>query len=269
MLLTDKLQSLRLFYLATHLDQFIIQNKDQSFTIQKLLDRIADLELLERSNRSTQNRLKSAKIGRVKSMHEFDWSWPEEINRAAIEELLTVNFIRKKQNCVLAGPQGAGKTMIAKNIALAAINNGFHVVFTSASDLVIDLGSQESSPALQRRLKYYIRPNLLVIDELGYLSFDHRAGDLLFEIISKRYENGSTIVTTNLAFKDWGIPFQGAGSVTPLVDRLTHHCEIIKIVAESFRTKESFTAKNGANNEKSTKRPTGATKSKRPDDSAL
>lgn len=245
MLLHESLAKLNLFYLASHSDQFLVDAEKEALKPRPLLERIVELENLERRNRSTQKRLKNAKIGRTKLMHDFDWAWPTEIDRTVIEELLTIDFISRQQNCVFAGSQGVGKSMIAKNIALAAINQGYRALFITASDLVIDLGSQESTPALQRRLRRYIKPDLLIIDELGYLSFDHRAADLLFEIISKRYENGSTIITTNLAFKDWGIPFQGAACVTPLIDRLTHNCEIIRIVGPSYRGKEATARQRG------------------------
>jgi len=253
MLLHEELQQLRLFYLADHIDQFLVDAHKTKLSHKQLLERVVELESIERRNRTTQRRLQQSRIGRTKLMPEFDWAWPSEIDRHAIEELLTVEFIRQNQNCVLAGPQGVGKTMIAKNIGLAAVGHGHATLYTTASDLVIDLGSQESTPALQRRIRRYASPKLLIIDELGYLSFDNRAADLLFEIISKRYETGSTIITTNLAFKDWGIPFQGASSVTPMIDRLTHNCEIIKIAAESFRTKESTTRKKDKKNAKPTK----------------
>lgn len=249
----EHLQQLRLFYLGNHVDQFLQHAEKSKLTHRQFLERMLEMEITERSNRSTQNRLKAARIGRTKPMTEFDWAWPKAIDRAGIEDLMVGEFISHFQNCVIAGPQGVGKSMIAKNIGLCAVNHGFHVFFTSASDLVLDLGAQESTPALQRRLRRYTAPDLLIIDELGYLSFDHRAADLLFEIISKRYETASTIITTNLSFKDWGIPFQGAASVTPLIDRLTHNCEIIKIDADSYRNKESISRKQRRKNGKPTK----------------
>ena len=235
----DQLHALRLYYLSENLDQFFVQAAKSEWSVKDAIHRLIELEIIDKTNRSTKSRLRTAKIGRVKLMTEFDWSWPSEIPRPMVEELMHSEFIRDHQNIVLAGPQGVGKTMIAKNIALQAVNHGFRVVFTSAADLVIDLGSQESTAALQRRIKRYTSPHLLVIDELGYLSFDNRSADLLFDIISKRYESGSIVITTNLPFKQWGGLFQGAACVTALIDRLTHHCQIIKIGGDSYRTHES------------------------------
>lgn len=233
------LQDLRLYYLADNFEKFISQASKEKWPLKEALIRIVNLEKIEKQNRSTQQRLRAAKIGRAKLMKQFDWAWPGVIDRSVVEELMNSEFIANHQNIILAGPQGVGKTMIAKNIGLSAINHGRRVLFTTASDLVIDLGAQESSAALQRRIKRYTAPDLLIIDELGYLSFDNRSADLLFDIVTKRYETGSIIVTTNLAFKDWGGVFGGAACVTALIDRLTHHCEVIKIMADSFRTRES------------------------------
>lgn len=223
----DDLGFLRLYYLKEHFDQFISSAGAENLSPKEVVSKLVDLEVIEKRNRSTQQRIRTAKLGNFRQMAEFDYDWPKSINRAAIDELLTSEFIGNKSNVVLAGPGGVGKTMIAKNIGWQAVLNGYRVIFTTASDLVIDLGSQESTAARQRRVKKYMHPHLLIIDELGYLSFDNQAADLIFEIVAKRYENASIIVTTNLSFRDWTKVFPGAACVSALIDRLTHHCEIM------------------------------------------
>ncbi len=192
---------------------------------------------------STERRLQEARLGHYRAMADFDWQWPQEIDRPAIEELLTCAFVERHRNAIICGPQGIGKTMLTRNIGHSAVMVGHTVLFTAASKLVIDLSSQESAAALQRRLRYYERPHLLLIDEVGYLSFDHKAADFIFEIINRRYEHGSIVITTNLAFKDWHKIFPGAPCITAMIDRLTHLAEIVKISGDSFRVKESTAKK--------------------------
>ena len=167
MTINDQCRELRLYYLAENLEQFLANANKAKWPLKESLGRMVELEKIEKHNRSIQQRLRSAKIGRTKLMNQFDWAWPGEIDRTVIDELMRAEFIDNHQNIILAGPQGVGKTMIAKNIGLSAITRGHKVLFTTASELVIDLGAQESSAALQRRIKKYISPELLIIDELG------------------------------------------------------------------------------------------------------
>jgi len=129
--------------------------------------------------------------------------------------------------------------MIAKNVAHQAVLQGYSVRCVTAADLLLDLGGQETSRALERRLRAYVKPRLVVIDELGYLGYDKPGGRSLFQIISRRYERGSLLVTTNLAFKEWGTVFPNAACVTALIDRLTHHAEILTLTGESYRRREA------------------------------
>ena len=168
-------------------------------------------------------------------MDAFDWAWPTRIDRAAVEAALHLDFLTAGRNCVLVAAQGLGKTMIAQNIAHQAVLAGHHVLFTTAAQLLLDLGSQESARGLARRLNAYGQRGLLVLDELGYLSYDARAADLLFQVVSRRYERKSLVLTTNLAFSDWPTIFPNAGSAIALIDRLIHHAEIITIEGESYR----------------------------------
>ena len=148
---------------------------------------------------------------------------------------MRLDFLADARNVVLVAAQGLGKTMIAQNIAHAAVLAGTHVLFTTAAQLLLDLGSQESTRALARRLNHYATRGLLLIDEVGYLSYDARAADLLFQVVTRRYEKRSLVLTTNLPFSDWPTIFPNAGSAIALIDRLVHHAEIITIEGDSYR----------------------------------
>jgi DNA replication protein DnaC len=237
--LQENLKQLRLHYLSENLDDFLIHSQKESMTPVQIIERMVKLELIEKNKRSISRRIHLAKIGKFRPINEFDWNHPEQVDKQAIMSLFELDFIAKTRNVIFAGPQGLGKTMIARNLAHKAAIKGYSAYVTTAAQLVMDLGSAESSAALMRKLKTYTRPNLLVIDEIGYLSFDQKSADLIFEIINRRYEKGSIIITTNLAFKDWGEIFPGAPCVTAMIDRLTHHCDIIKLNGPSYRTKES------------------------------
>lgn len=203
------------------------------------LPTLLEHEESERSRRSMIRRIRDAHIGRFKSIADFDWSWPAKIDRDQIDDLLALDFIRKASNVLIIGPNGVGKTMLGQNLAHQAVLNGFTARFTSASELLNDLVAQESQASLLRRLQRATRPQLLVIDEVGYLSYDSRHADLLFEVISRRHQTRSTIVTTNRPFSEWNEVFPNASCVVALVDRLMHHADVIEIQGESYRLKES------------------------------
>jgi DNA replication protein DnaC len=193
----------------------------------------------ERSRRSLERRLRSAQIGRFKHLADFDWQWPTRCDRALIEELMTMTFVKSATNVVLVGPNGVGKSTLARNLAHQALVLGQTVLFTSAGQLLGDLAALDSDSALRRRLRYYALPSVLVIDEIGYLSYSNRHADLLFELISRRYESKSTIVTTNKSFAEWPTMFPNAACVVSLIDRLLHNAEVIAIEGESWRLKEA------------------------------
>jgi DNA replication protein DnaC len=192
-----------------------------------------------RAHRSLERRLADAHIGRFKSLADFDWFWPRLCDRAAVEGLMTLEFIKQSSNVVLRGNNGVGKSMLAKNVAHQALVQGYTVRFTTAGEMLGELAALDSDAALRRRLRHWAHVDLLVIDEIGYLSYSNRHADLLFELVNRRYEAKSTIITTNKAFADWAQVFPNAACVVSLVDRLLHHSEIIAIEGESYRLKEA------------------------------
>jgi len=193
----------------------------------------------ESTRRSLERRLRDARIGRFKALADFGWKWPTRCDRGAIEELMSLKFIEEKANVVLVGPNGVGKSMLVKNVAHQALIHGKTVRFTTAGELLGDLAALDSDTALRRRLRHYAAPGVLVIDEIGYLSYSNRHADLLFELVSRRHEAKSTLVTTNKTFSEWPEVFPNAACVVSLVDRLLHHSEVISIEGESYRLKEA------------------------------
>jgi DNA replication protein DnaC len=201
--------------------------------------RLVEIEEAERARRSLERRVCASRIGRFKPMADFDHGWPKRLDRAQLSDLFTFTWLEETANVVIMGPNGVGKTMIAKNLTHQALLRGASARFITASELLNDLAAQEGSRSLQHRLQHYSRPRLLVIDELGYLSYDSRHADLLFEVVSRRYEHRSILVTTNRPFAEWNETFPNASCVVSLVDRLLHRAEILQIDGSSYRLKEA------------------------------
>jgi DNA replication protein DnaC len=237
--LRDLLARLQLHYLIEHLDDLVSEATRSRWGAREVIEAVAQRETTERQRRSVERRRRLSRIGQFKPLEAFDWAWPTAIDREQIERLMQLDFITEKENVVIAGAQGLGKTMMAQNIAHQAVLAGHSVLSISAGAMLLDLGQQDSPRALQSRIGRYTSPRLLVLDEVGYLSYDTRSADLLFEVVSRRYEQGSILLTTNLAFSDWPNHFPGAGCVTAMIDRLTHHCEVVAIEGKSYRLKEA------------------------------
>lgn len=203
------------------------------------LPRLLEAEVQERTRRAFENHIRTARIGQFKPISDFDWKWPERIDREQIEDLFTLDFVRDKSNVILVGTNGLGKTMIAKNLAFRAVTSGITTRFVKASEMLNELVEADGSVKRRNCLKKFCNVPLLVIDEVGYLSYDNRFADLLYEIISGRYERHATIVTTNKSFGEWKDIFPHAACAVTLVDRLLHRAESVLLEGESYRAKEA------------------------------
>jgi len=227
----QRLQRLNLYGLLAHVEELATE---------PWLARVLDIEQSERYRRGLKRRLDNARLGTFKPMVDFDYHWPKELDRALLDELFTFGFLEQAANIVIVGPNGLGKTMIAKNLLHQAVLRGCTARFTAASDMLHDLAAQDSSTQLARRLRCYITPTVLGIDEVGYLAYDTRYADLLFEVITRRYQlRRPLVVTTNKAFSEWNQVFPNATCVVALVDRLVHRSEILALNGESYRLKEA------------------------------
>jgi DNA replication protein DnaC len=236
-----------------HLGLFGLLSSWSEIADKPWLGELLRIEEAERKRRSLDRRLRTARIGAFKPMADFDWTWPKKLDRQAVDDLFGLGFLEEGANAVLVGPNGVGKSMILRNLAHHALVRGHTVRFTTASDMLADLAAQESSVALARRMRRYVLPRLLCIDEVGYLSYSNRYADLLFEIVTRRYDAQRPIlVSTNKAFNDWAEVFPHAACTVTLVDRLVHRAEIIEIEGASYRLKEAKerTVKNNASRSK-------------------
>jgi DNA replication protein DnaC len=203
------------------------------------VERLLVAERQERRRRSLERRLANAHLGRFRPMADFDWSWPKRIDRDVITEIFDLQFLEEAANVIIMGANGLGKTMIAQNLTHQVLLAGHTARFVLASEMLNDLAAKDSATSLHRRLQRYCRPRLLAIDELGYLSYDDRHADLLFEVVSRRNAKKSTLITTNKQFSAWSEVFPNSSCVVALVDRLLHQAEVVRIEGESYRLKEA------------------------------
>ena len=236
--LATQLQQIGLRAVPAGLDDFLARATKSRWSPHVLLEQLAQAEASERSRRSLERRLRFSGIKSFKPMADFDWTWPTKIERDVIERALTLDFLQENRNLVLVGRNGLGKTMIAQNICHAAVLAGSSVLFRPSPALLEDLHRQ-TLEGRRRKLRGYANTGLLCIDEVGYLSFDDKAADLLYEVINRRYERKSVIVTTNRPFKEWNEVFPNATCIATLLDRLLHHAEVTVIEGDSYRVRES------------------------------
>jgi len=236
--LSAQLQQIGLRALPTQLDDFIAHAAKARWSPHQVLEQLVQAEIAERSRRSLERRLRLSGIKKFKPIVDFEWTWPTKIERDVIERALTLDFLAEARNLVLVGANGLGKTMIAQNICHAAVLAGCSVLFRSAAALLEEL-QRQTPDGRRRKLRTYANAGLLCIDEVGYLSFDDKAADLLYEVINRRYERKPVILTTNRSFKEWNEVFPNATCIVTMLDRLLHHADVTVIEGESYRVRES------------------------------
>lgn len=235
----SQLQYLKLSHLSRHHEELTADAAKQRWSHAQFLRRIVEAEAHDRQQHALLRRIKAARFPVKKTLDQFQWDWPRQINEAQVRHLFELRFIEEHTNAVFCGGVGLGKTHLASALGYAACQAGHAVLFTTAVDAINSLLAAQAAHRLALELKKYVAPKLLVLDEVGYLPLDKAGADLLFQIISQRYERGSIIVTTNKAYKSWPTIFNNdAGITSAILDRLLHHAHTVVIEGKSYRMKD-------------------------------
>ncbi|MEF8705499.1 MAG: IS21-like element helper ATPase IstB [Candidatus Accumulibacter sp. UW27] len=241
--LRTQLASLKLSHLLERFEPLAQEAGAEQWSHVEYLARLIEGEAHAREDRSIQRRVGLARFPVLKTLDRFDWSWPSKINRPQIQNLFRLRFIEENGNVIFMANVGLGKSHLSIALGHAACLRGYSVLFTTAVNIINSLSAAQAQGNLKRELRKYLQPRLLVVDELGYLPIDKHGADLLFQIISERYERGALIITTNRAYKHWPEIFNQDSTLTSaLLDRLLHHSETVVIEGKSYRMKERIEA---------------------------
>jgi DNA replication protein DnaC len=239
--LSVNLTYLKLPFIREHYQSLAAQAAEKQLPHIDYLEQLADGEAAHRRDRFTQRRIQQARFPGIKTLEQFNWSWPKKINRLQIKNLFRLQFIPDKANVIFLGGVGVGKTHLATALGYQACLEGHSVLFATAIDVINTLAAAQSTGRMKTELKKYTRPAVLVLDELGFLPIDKAGADLLFQVISQRYEQGALVITSNRAFKNWPEIFNNDNTLTSaILDRLLHHAETVLIEGKSFRMKDTI-----------------------------
>jgi DNA replication protein DnaC len=244
-LLKTNLKQLRLPTMLAECEKLAREAAESNQPYEEYLLRLTELELATRSANALASRIRQASFPVEKDLDSFDFSTSPSLNKQKILELSRCQWIAGRSNCCFIGEPGTGKTHLAVALGLAACRRGYKVRFYTAATLVTRLEESQQQYQLERVLAQLDRTDLLICDELGYLTFSRPGAELLFQVFAERYERRSLLITSNLPFGDWDQVFQGERMTAALLDRLTHHCEIFQMNGESYRFRESMKKKSG------------------------
>jgi len=240
---SEQLQSdllyLKLTHLADHWAAITTACHQKQLSFSQSFSELINAETREKKSRAITRRIKSARFPVTKTLDQFDFTWPQKINQDTVRHLFALHFMPAKANVVWLGGVGLGKTHLATALGYAACQRGHRVHFTNTIDMINRLSEAMRKGTLNQALKAYSSPELLILDELGYLPIDQLGADLLFQVISARYERASTVITSNKAYRQWAKIFNNDSALTSAVlDRLLHRCETVQITGKSFRMKD-------------------------------
>ena len=239
--LEQHLKYLKLSFMHEHHQELAKKAAKNNWAHMDYLEQLAEQEAAQRRDRATLRRIRMARFPVIKTLDEFNWSWPKKINRLQVLNLFRLQFIKDKSNVIFLGGVGLGKTHLASALAYAACLKANTVLFTTAIDIINTLSAAKAAGRMKQALKNYTRPALLVMDEIGFLPIDKTGADLLFQVISLRYEQGALVITSNRAFTDWPEIFNNDSTLTSaILDRLLHHAETVVIEGKSYRMKDKI-----------------------------
>jgi len=245
LILQEHLAYLKLADIAAQFEPLATEAAAKGWSHAEYLRRLLEGECRARQQRAIERRVQAARFPVIKTLDQFRWDWPKKINELQVKNLFRLTWAEKKTNVILMGGVGLGKSHVATALGYEACQRGHPVLFTTAVDALNNLVAAQAAQRLKAELKRYLAPAVLVLDELGYLPLDKTGADLLFQIISQRYERGSLIITTNKAYKNWPEIFNhDAGITSAILDRVLHHAETVVIEGKSYRMKDQIEPPN-------------------------
>ncbi len=235
----EQLEYLKLRFMDAHYQELAATAAGKGWSHGEYFEHLIQGEADLRWDNAIQRRIRTARFPVVKTLEQFQWNWPKKINQQQVRHLFRLDFVADKANVIMLGSVGLGKTHLATAIGYNACLRGYSVLFSTAVDVINTLTVAQSAGQLKNGLKKYLKPSLLILDELGYLPIDKRGADLLFQVISGRYEKGAVLITSNRAYKDWPEIFNNDSTLTSaMLDRLLHHADTVIIEGKSYRMKE-------------------------------